>query len=404
MTLIPRNHRRLIPPMWGWGVLCFLVLVVEAPVATIAVMFGVSPLEGPMLGQGLATISGFAGGGYAVWRVLGFHPFRNKSYRQWLRATPWQPGEPLPLGPLQLTLTDFVLIGLLSIPGLFTEMPGIPAIAFLVAWPCTMAIEFAGQRMIRQALAILFLLSLPVVTIGVLNQLVPKQGTEWLDSVLLVVFPIPLLLAIIVCHLNLRRSLVEMCKLDDSDNDLDNISTLPKKTGWPVRELAAERPQWLPLERLDTVLVSLATGWLLLGIGLIAQMNPGNQVPPDEGFLMGMMMMPSVMIGIVRLGFYISGTRPSLSLWGRLIVGPLVQWKYDRAFVKPILGCLTSFLLLAAGFERLLPIELAFPLAVMAAMLINGLGGPDIATFRLTGTHRLSLPLIQTKDSVKLTS
>ena len=48
---------------------------------------------------------------FAVWRVVGFHPFCRQGLRDWLKATPWTSRQPLPFGSVHLTLQDLILVG-----------------------------------------------------------------------------------------------------------------------------------------------------------------------------------------------------------------------------------------------------------------------------------------------------
>src|SRR5262245_22736690 len=49
-------------------------------------------------------------GGYAVYRVAGFHPGYRAGYYLWLRGTPWSSQKPLPMGPVHLVWQDVLLL------------------------------------------------------------------------------------------------------------------------------------------------------------------------------------------------------------------------------------------------------------------------------------------------------
>ena len=47
---------------------------------------------------------------FAVWRVVGFHPYCRHGLRDWLKATPWTSRKPLPFGPVDWTVQDLVFV------------------------------------------------------------------------------------------------------------------------------------------------------------------------------------------------------------------------------------------------------------------------------------------------------
>ena len=51
-----------------------------------------------------------AAGVYGLGRVVAYHPFYSARYRQWMESVPWQPGMPLPLGPVMLNWRDAVVL------------------------------------------------------------------------------------------------------------------------------------------------------------------------------------------------------------------------------------------------------------------------------------------------------
>jgi hypothetical protein len=70
--------------------------------------FGASFRQDEKRGFALVCLPGLAA--FAVWRVVGFHPFWRPGLRDWLKATPWTGRRPLPFGPVNLTVQDLFII------------------------------------------------------------------------------------------------------------------------------------------------------------------------------------------------------------------------------------------------------------------------------------------------------
>jgi hypothetical protein len=147
--------------------------------------------------------------------------------------------------------------------------------------------------------------------------------------------------------------------------------------------MAQLHPEAVPagISRTPALVLSLLAGWWCFWL-------PGE--PDARLLLLGLC---SVMGIVVRLGRYLDGYRPPISLLGRLGTGRLIIPSYDHVLLAPAVAAMAAIGIPlafgAAGWNERLGLSLATTATLLASL---GLG-PTLAEWRLTGNHRLTVGL-----------
>ena len=222
----------------------------------------------PVISAGLGLVVMIA---WAGLRVSTFHPFVNRKYLAWLRMNPWQPGDPLPLGPLGVTTQDCVVIVVVSLllyffaPVAIYVVPMVFLAAYCLAALCVLA--SAGRR--PHAYAVAFGLGIPIgllawpwASFAALVALygIARRGLERsLDN-----FPWePEEEAMVAGHgkrgIELRLHSASKTPLLSSYQG-PKVAALVSELGWPLQVL---RYRWQrpALSRVDAVLLALLPGY-----------------------------------------------------------------------------------------------------------------------------------------------
>jgi hypothetical protein len=276
-------------------------------------------------------------------RVFKFHPLFHADYRRWLKSTPWNFRQPLPVGPIHLVPQDVAIALLLMAMAWDHEIPvlRIP-LAFLAGYLIALdfSLWFTGAK--QQAYLVAFGLGLvlhlranPAVT------LVAAAGVYGLGFV------------------GLRRSLERFpWTLPEVWNtgfaNMAGAQDLTeyfgaKKTGWPCDEISPRRPS-IGIGYADALAVSLLAGWWVYV--LMSTVAPMNQAP--FAFVAAHVMSP---IALFRAGIYCNRHDSPISLWGRLWTGRWIIPGYDVVLVAPLIGAAVAYIPLRAaadpgGFPR----------------------------------------------------
>ncbi len=340
-----------------------------------------------MVGHHLAGIAlVFAAATLGVYRASVFHPVFRKSYRQWLESTPWDGRQPAPLGPIAWTPQDVAIIAAMALAAWWRH-PGIwpwhVVLAFVATYALTMAVSFVllGERLWAYLSA--FALAL----------LVSHWSRETIVSALFVAA-----LAYGLVHLGLKRSLARFAdwKLDWLDRFNIDMAVLFRraivdKVGWPYDALT---PNLIvpALRTSDGWLLSLLAGcWTRAAIGVITLNEPVSDPILVFAFLV-------FLTGVAfRIGSYVVGSLPPISVLGRLMTGRLVIPGYDRIFVAPLLALGAGLLIGDLHRRYQLDWSVADPLAVTCILAPLLTCGPTLRDWKLVGHCRLT-PVLSPRD------
>ena len=105
---------------------------------------------------------------------------------------------------------------------------------------------------------------------------------------------------------------------------------------------------------------------------------------------------PAALVGFLRSCHWLGGTRPPISLVGRVRTGRLICWDYDRVLIVPLLGLIVGLMLFKMSQPTGWPWTI--PISGLIAILLNGLAPPRRMDFRLTSSHHFAPPLTRGKD------
>jgi hypothetical protein len=358
--------RGALPVLLGIYILC------EAPRWYLEWKWG--PLPQGEGGWPSAVVLGAAAMAYGLIRVIAFHPVIRQAYGDWLATTPWTSRKPLPMGPVQLVWQDVLLVG----------------IAVALAW---LTPGMVAARIV-QLFGLVYLVALGATLMLTGDR--PFAYAVWLGCGLVVYgwkdpwLSLPaLLISYVVGYAGLRRSLTRF------PWDLKRVKVYvrvvyeetdrfpPQTWGWPFDRLGPQFPNEIRMPLLDAVAISVLLGWWVYAFSV--------HLPADEQMKLpaGLLILGSIVLPFFRLARYCNGYRPPISFWGRLATARLLIPRYDQVYVAPLLATFVGVAYLVLN-GPLGPSEPASASAAGAVAVFISLGmGPDLRTWRLTGTHRV---------------
>jgi hypothetical protein len=263
---------------------------------------------------------------FGLIRAVSLHPLHNAKYRNWLKLTPWRPGQPLPLGSITLTWIDAALLAAWAV---FIRFDGVgdwllPPILGLVAYEITsLAALLAGKRW--EGLAVCW----------------------GLPAMLLPVFDLPRVAVIAgTLYLLTWRGITLGMRSFPWEREADWGKRLAI---WPWSRIAPETDEPTPRSRfVGTCLLTSATaGWwiacLLARVGSLG----ATELRPD---VFEFCAWAAVGVPLARVLVFRIGCRPPISLWGRIVKGRWIIPGFDRIYVAPVVLALVS-IALACGLN-----------------------------------------------------
>lgn len=302
---------------------------------------------------------------YGVLRSALFHPAVDRRYLQWLTTTPWRRGLPLPLGPVCLTWLDAVTLGALT--------------AWIVSvsnFHPTLPIGLFGAG---------YALALALTSILGGNARTP----EWLVlgglAVAVRVWPAPwaMLAVVAVCVA------VAMGGLHQSLARFPWEKAPPSKLaglGWPYNGVGPVFGGGGVTQGAGLLIATLASLWVY-GIASRCDMTSTDWSEAQVGAAV-----LSCLIGMLRLGAYLTSHAPPISWWGRLATGRLLIVGYDKVFIAPL--CIAALgIALPHGLGEIgcAPAK-ALAIATLLVLLTAFNLGPTRRSWDLTGMHRITGP------------
>jgi len=354
-----RNWRSVLPPR-HIVLICCVAYLLTYLVDLYFIYLGLSEIKeiGAIRMHILVVASAF----YALYRVLNFHPFYSRKYREWLCLTPWSIEKPLPKGPIHLIWADLITLVPLTILAYsnFSTAVLVPFIVFLSVYLVMICITFVADR---ASLVVLCLFLAPFT-------IYPFANRYFAALVLMLIY--------IICRVGLRqffRGFPWNTKYWKADKELREQAIRQRVIGWPFKYLNVYGTYEISI--LGAFILSLLlTWWLHVFFG--------------DPLFIGLSIMLSFYIAFSRAVIYAGIYRPPISLLGRIFTGRLIIPRYDKIFIAPICillaGTLLPFYLHRLGLGAVWNFELSFFLIFFLAFSLP----PNLREWRLTGAHRIS--------------
>ena len=332
-----------------------------------------------------------------LFRSWAHHPFANRGYLVWLQATPWTPGDPLPMGPLGVTTQDCVTLAAVSLLiDFFTPLQlFVTPMIFLLTYSLSALRMLFLTREKGYSYAVAFGLGIPVgllawpwASLAALVALygIARRGLERS----LQRFPWePDADAIVPGGAKIRKQALLSVGIDSSKSARQGtlaLSFLCEDLGWPLGEL---RSRWrrARFSRIDALLLALLPGFYIC-MYILASRTPVDSMPEGGGEISSPLGVLFFLLAVIRLAIYGNGRASPISPLGRIVTGRLIIPRFDVIFVTPLAAFLAGM-----GVARVMesydfdagPIS-ACAITVFLLILLNG--GPSISRWRLTGAYR----------------
>jgi hypothetical protein len=335
-------------------------------------------------GAFLAHIAAVVFGGF---RAVYFHPFFRKDYREWLLTTPWDVRQKLPFGPVHLVVQDVLIVGFLTLAAARIRdfSPVSVPLAFLLPYflLSMLALMNTGQGLVAYAMAL---------TLGGLIRWASQHDV--VAGILLLLYGQSLW--------GLRRALgsfhqwqlrwwKEQGLADLLSNNLTTFAEQAqnKLLGWPFDRLSLKRNSSPVTITIGAGAGLLIAWWLHGGLHHVLQ----NAAPFPRQFapaaVSASLAMPCLVLMAFRVGIYVTGYAPPISLMGRLATFRWIIPGYDKVFVAPLIGAGVVLVGPFALSEIGLPWEFGIPLLVGLLITVALSMPPSLDEWRLTGHHRV---------------
>jgi hypothetical protein len=362
-----------------WPPCTYLTAVLTLHTAIVCVTLLLSPgreSTDAMFAAMSPGILGLAAVCLGVYRVVGFHPALQPSYKTWLARTPWTPAKALPLGPVHLVAADVALLGA----------------AFAADWPFYgLARSLVLLKLFIGAYSATLLLSL----LGTAEWFAAYGVWLGLGAMVLFrtadgLFFATAVLTYGVGILGFRRSLARFPWGPDLSDAPAHLKTsfgweaqCRTFLGWPFA-LLAPVDRFGSLSRMHGTILALLGGWAAY---VLVSLFP----PSDRDVVHMLAVPPIVLAALCRLAIYrFTEHRPPISLAGRIQTRRWIIPEYDRAHAAPLLATLLAASTPMVQVCGPLPASLVVPASFTASLLILLLAGPDRRTWLLTAPCRVA--------------
>jgi len=300
------------------------------------------------------------------------------AYRMWLSTVPWQPGKPLPLGPMHLVSQDLVVLGALAGLTFYAQhwiswqyglgiRTGLAALGVLVFFGVpylySLLSSFFRARLRREA----FILAMgPGLVVRSWPHISAMLGA--------------LVLLYIVGHVGIRRLLA----LYPWEQPQKRIR--PSQLGWPSNALDP-RAESVRIRPSSQLLIAIVIGWSAY-VGAWVFMQTQSLLGDQQELLATQVVLSAgIVASINRLIVHVVHQVP-IGLRARLSTGRLIIPSYDRAFLPPLfivaIGPSACWLLIQAGASASAAFGAAIGLIFLAAVALP----PSLREWKLTAEGR----------------
>lgn len=336
-----------------------------------------APFEGP--GAVLFVVYAVV---YGFYRVFYFHPLYRPDYRRWLMSVPWSVDHRLPLGPVHLVPQDLLIVGVMSAITIY-RLPITPLavpIGFFFAYTIGSIVSLGMLEHWTSAVLIFALGALVRFTEA------PWMIAAWLGAIFFITL------------IGYRQTMIDPATWDSTwwgKQGLSDSTGRPDQTlqernrinvlGWPWDYTSLKRNE-TPVPFLTGLVISVLVAWWVHALVFHLQRHI---LGPAQG-LYWIMLLPTAIVAIVRVGIYCWGQLPPISILGRLSTFRWIIPGYDKVFIAPlfvlILGWYGPYVL----FHWQLEPQYGIPLLTLMIFLTALTMPPSLDEWKFTGNHRIT--------------
>lgn len=327
-------------------------------------------------------------------RAISFHPIFQSNYREWLEATPWRRGLPLPLGSIHPSVGELWCYGvLLAIALALRPYSGLtvsqvfaavlfPFMGMAGLW--TLANTRTGERGLA-AVA----LAIPPIAVTLIH--VPRIA--W---VLLIACPI-------VAYVGVYRSLALFPWLVKSPSRSPRIDTSNTAIGaksnritdhlylsWPFTALKFEPEEWVQTPAVAAIEAALLGGWVYALSFVLTHLNPPEEAWTFSGLLF-VIGLPTGFVALARMNPYKRVICERLCFGWRLGMGQWLVLPHDLVLLVPLAALTLAQLVgLALHYQAGIIPPIATGIGVAVGVFILRAVGPRVTLLYYTGVHNRS--------------
>lgn len=296
--------------------------------------------------------------------VAARHPANTAAYRNWLTATPWRAGLPMPMGPVTPRLAEYALLaGFVAVAVLHLRFSfAAPLIAFMLGFAVPTLITLARTGPAPAAIAMVFIAAL-----------FPRFAPD-----LEIMLATSAVLYVIACAA-VERSMRKF------PWGMDEVKFPKHKLGGVFDRLSPKAPERSITLR-SGLITAAALGWWLYCI--LARPLDGIEAPRPVYVMPGLV---ASVLALIRFATYCGEYNWPISLWGRIRTGKLIIPGYDYVMVTPLCAAVMGWTMptLAIGAGATPAVAMGLTLSLVMAVLL--LGPPSLRHWQLTGNHRIVL-------------
>ena len=383
-----RALRQLIPDYMFVGFFLVLMVPFEIIILLGSTPFGEIPANFKLAPFALAgfrirnIIIVLAAAFYAILRVFVRHPFVNPPYRDWLVATPYRPGAPLPFGSVELNWRDLVVITILVSP-IFLHGFELPAFVPITVFALTYSLLTST----------LLPFTKPWPAAYVILALAAPGIFLWHYPVAAAVCTV---CSAIVATAAMRMSLMEFpWRENTSAREVwkKDLRGMGSNAGAQIKTQSRDFHIYSchpigadsSIAPLHAVLLPLMAGWWMFCSNSMLDARI-----PNVG--VGLAIFPAVTTfacALVRLLIYLPRYRPPLTIWGRLRTGRLIIPGYDKVLFAPLLAVILHFGIgIYLSIQGMRPYQ-AHTIGMVAALFALSALGPTLNAWQLTSSAQI---------------
>jgi hypothetical protein len=364
---------------------CFFLIELGVPGRTLAIS------DMPQVIWFRTAFLGISAGIFAVFRLVQFHPACNRAYAAWLRLSPWIPDKPLPAGPVHLVWQDAVILGVLTLIGIWDHInPLLPVTVFAFVYLAGFTVLLAVTRQWGPCLILGFLW--PTFILPEAREIPAEAVCVMIAIACVVWYGHRESLKAFPWEFSKSRKFIRGPVMQTDIRGLGVWSAAESNfdIGWPIFALSPKMRQILVPKRANIALGALAGWWSFCIIR-------GSDFDSDG--LQTLILFFTLFGVLIRLAIYSAGVAAPFNILGRIVTGRIIVPGYDKIFVAPLAVVIAGIIgvIVVKRFGLWYPTTGSIAITVIWWILFGG--GPTIRNWALTGQHRLRPPRIVSSSS-----
>ena len=292
------------------------------------------------------------------------HPANSAAYRNWLIASPWRAGLPLPMGSVTPRLAEYGLLAVyvaMVTLHLHTRFE-VPLIGFMLGFSIPTLLTLARTGPAPAAIAM-------VLVAALIPRFVPDL------TVILIVSAALYVIACAAAERSLRKFPWGM----------DEVKFPKHKLGAVFDRLSPKTPERSITTRSGVITAAAIGCWLYC---ILAQPLDGIEAPPPVYVMPGLV---ASFMALMRFALYCGEYNWPISLRGRIRTGKLIIPGYDYVMIAPLCAALMGWTMPTLAIGAGATPAAALGLTMSLVMLVLLLGPPSLGHWQLTGNHRVVL-------------